>query len=71
MEERGLVRTARNPRDARGIVVALSARGRKVAPRLRRVEQYLDEKIGQALTREESTQLVELLARFAGVFGTI
>jgi DNA-binding MarR family transcriptional regulator len=70
MEERGLVRTAPNPEDARGIVVGLSAKGRAVVPRLRGVEQSLDERIRDAFTKGESESLVALLDRFAAAFGS-
>ena len=70
MEERGLVRTAPNPGDARSIVVALTPRGREVVPRLRNVEQSLDEKIGEVLSEDEAEQLIALLARFAAAFAT-
>ncbi len=70
MEERGLVRTAPNPLDARSIVAALTIRGRAVVERLRDVERALDEKIGEVLDEDEATQLTALLERLAAAFST-
>jgi DNA-binding MarR family transcriptional regulator len=70
MESRGLVRTSKNPGDARGILVALTPKGRAVVPRLREVERRLDDAIGDTLSNAESSQLVDLLGKFARAFGT-
>ena len=68
MEARGLVRTAPNPGDGRGIVVALTAKGRTIVPRVRKVERSLDESIARAFSKKEIARLVPLLERFAKAF---
>jgi DNA-binding MarR family transcriptional regulator len=70
MESRGLVRTSRNPGDARGVLVALTPRGRAVLPKLRDVERRLDEAIEQALADEDAARLVTLLGKFLRAFVT-
>jgi DNA-binding MarR family transcriptional regulator len=70
MEDRMLVRTAPNPQDGRGIVVALTTKGRSVVPRVRAIERDLDEKIRGVLADGEASQLVDLLDRLAGAFST-
>jgi DNA-binding MarR family transcriptional regulator len=70
MEERGLVRTAPNPEDGRGIVVALTAKGKSVLPKLRDIERGLDAKIRRALPSGEIAQLSKLLEQVASAFTT-
>jgi DNA-binding MarR family transcriptional regulator len=70
MEERGLVRTGKNPGDARGILVALTAKGRTLVPKLRRIERDLDDTIRVEIFGEDANQFMALLARFAKAFGT-
>jgi len=70
MEERGLVRTAPNPRDGRGIVVALAARGKSVVPKLHGIERELESRIRRALPNGEVAQLAKLLDKLASAFST-
>jgi DNA-binding MarR family transcriptional regulator len=70
LEKRGIVRTAPNPEDGRGIVVALTPKGRLLVPRLRRIAGDLDDTIGAALSEGEVKQLAGLLNRLALGFDT-
>jgi DNA-binding MarR family transcriptional regulator len=70
LEKRGLVRTAPNPRDGRGVLVALTAKGKAIVPRLLRVEVGLDDTIRRTLTRGEVTALSSYLERLAIAFST-
>jgi len=70
MAERGLVRTAPNPQDGRGIVAALTPRGKTVVARLRAVERALDEAMRRAVPPGDANRLIEMLDSLARAFST-
>jgi DNA-binding MarR family transcriptional regulator len=70
MKQRGLVRLAPNPMDGRGIVVALTPKGRSTLPKMRRIEQELDSTIRKALTSVEVAALSKYLEHIASAFSS-
>ncbi|HUJ61978.1 MAG TPA: MarR family transcriptional regulator [Kofleriaceae bacterium] len=71
MQQRGLIRTAPNPRDGRGTVVALAPKGRTVLPRLHRIERDLDDAICGVIPTKDRAELVVLLLKLAAAFSTL
>ncbi len=70
LQKRGIVRMAPNPADGRGTVVALTAKGKAVLPKLRGIEKKLDDTIRGALRASEVDGLTDSLMRLATAFGT-
>jgi DNA-binding MarR family transcriptional regulator len=70
LTERDLVRAAPNPRDGRGIVVALTAKGRAVVPRVRRIERALDVAMQAAIGDDDVELVTAALNRLADKIST-
>lgn len=63
LEKHGYVRRAVDPEDSRGILVALTAKGRALRPVFEAVSQGLEQMIAQKLKPEEADELDRLLTK--------
>jgi MarR family transcriptional regulator, lower aerobic nicotinate degradation pathway regulator len=69
LEERGLVRRERNPKDRRAYLLQLTPEGRRVQARAQKVMLGADDEILASLRPKEREQLLELLTKVAADIG--
>lgn len=67
LEKKGFVKRVDNPYDARGKLVALTAKADSMRDELIELGDAVDEKLMQRLTVDETAQLVRLLNKLLGL----
>ncbi len=63
MAAKGLIERQRNPRDARGVSLSLTPKGRKTLLRCREVFETLGEVLGKGISHDELENLTDVLQR--------
>jgi DNA-binding MarR family transcriptional regulator len=71
MKKRGLVRMSDDPRDGRGIVVALTPKGQATVPRVRAIEGRLDAAFRRELDEDQLAALARYLERLASALASL
>ena len=69
LEKKGFTTRVDNPNDARGKLVALTAKADEMQHELEELGTKIEDKLTEKLTREEKEQLVTLLQKLIGLGG--
>jgi DNA-binding MarR family transcriptional regulator len=66
LEQQGIVRTQASPQDRRAVIVALTPRGRRLCPEVRRVWNDLEALTTRGMSERQRSELLRALRRLTG-----